>query len=144
MSLAFLGPGVLPFFFLTAGVTLLALLPPGVAFLPTLDPRPLAFLGVFLAELLTLEEDRPLPGELPLESGELTLLLGVEDRSLVLAPLFRDVLGVTSSSSSSSLGGRLFFLVLLVDMVMLLCLSSWGLQGNPQHGLQRLDGPETW
>ena len=96
-----------------------------------------------MAELLTLEEDRPVPGELALESGELTRLLGVEDLSLVFAPLLRDDLGVISSSSSSSFGGRLFFLVLLVDMMMLLYLSSWWQYGNTQHGHQRSDGPET-
>lgn len=84
-----------------------------------------------MAELLTLEEDRP--GELALESGELTRLLGVDDLSLFFAPLLRDDLGVISSSSSSSLGGRLFFLVLLVDMMMLLSFSSWWQYGNTQQ-----------
>ena len=101
----------------------------------------MAVLDVFLAELGSLVEARPLPGELALESGELTRLLG--DRSMVLAPLFREVLGVESSSSSSSFGGRLFFLVLLVDMMMLLFFSSWLLDGITQHGHQRSGGPEN-
>ena len=97
-------------------MTLLALLLAGVpAVLPTLGPRPFGVLAGFLAEepragLVT-------PGELALESGELTRLLGVEDLSLVFAALFLEVLGVDSSSSSSSLGGRDFFLVLLVDII---------------------------
>ena len=119
-------------------MTLLALLPAGVALLLIL-----LFLGVLITFLTELLPDGLDPGELALESGELTRLLGVAERSLVFVVLFLEVRGVRSSSISSSLGGRLFFLVLLVDMVMLLCLSSWWLQGNPQHGLQRSDGPET-
>ena len=108
-------------------MTLLALLLAGVpALLPTLGPRPLGVLAGFLAD-----DPRAglmvAPGELALESGELTLLLGVEDLSLVFAALFLDVLGVDSSSSSSSLGGRDFFLVLLVDI---LGTATW----NKQQG----------
>ena len=124
-------PGVLPRFFLTAGVTLLALLPAGVAFLPTLGPLPLGVLADFLAELATDFAALPFPvagpGELSLESGELSLLPGVEDLSLFLADLFLEDRGVASSSSSSSFGGRDFFLVLRVDILVLLGGCSWWL-----------------
>ena len=112
LSFAFLAPGVLPRFFLTRGVTLLALLPAGVALLLIL-----LFLGVLITFLTELLPDGLDSGELALESGELTRLLGVAERSLVLVVLFLEVRGVRSSSISSSLGGRLFFLVLLVDML---------------------------
>ena len=101
-------------------VTLLALLPAGVALLLILLPLAAGVLveaGVLLAGVL---DDLPwVPGELDLESGLLTRLLGVEERSLALAASrFLELLGVTSSSISNNLGGRLFFLVLLVDMMM--------------------------
>ena len=97
-----------PLFFFTTGVTLLALLPAGVALLLTL---PLAPLDGLLAELEPLAGRR---GELALESGELTLLLGVELLSFCL--FLRDVLGVASSSSSSNFGGKDFFRELRVDI----------------------------
>ena len=101
-------PGVRPRFFFTTGVRLLALLPAGVALLLTLPLAP-------LDGLLTLLDPRAaLPGELALESGELTLLLGVELLSFCL--FFREVLGVVSSSSSSNFGGKDFFLELRVDI----------------------------
>ena len=103
----FLFAGVRPLFFFTTGVTLLALLPAGVALLLALPRPPLGFLAV-------LDPLAPLPGELPLESGELTLLLGVELLSFCL--FLRDVLGVASSSSSSNFGGKDFFLELRVDI----------------------------